>query len=101
DAYGNARAQAILAAAWLEIGTKSSSAGQTAATPTDSRLLLERARTMLASLAEFHGARGETYDRALQINNIGLSYFYEARFEPAIVYFSRANEQFEKLGEAQ
>ncbi len=48
DAYAHARAQAILAAAWLEIGTKSSSSGQTAATPTDSRLLLERARTMLS-----------------------------------------------------
>jgi CHAT domain-containing protein len=101
DAYGNARAQAILAAAWLEVGTKSSSSGQSAATPTDSRLLLERARTMLAKVAEFHAGRGETYDRALQINNIGLSYLYEARFEPAILYFSRANEQFEKLGETQ
>ena len=101
DVYGNARAQAILAAAWLEVGTKSSSSGQSAATPTDSRLLLERARTMLAKVAEFHAARGETYDRALQINNIGLSYLYEARFEPAILYFSRANEQFEKLGETQ
>lgn len=101
DAYANARAQAILAAAWLEVGTKSSSSGQTAATPRDSRLLLERARKVLAKLAEFHAARGETYDRALQINNIGLSYFYEARFEPAILYFNRANEQFEKLGETQ
>ncbi len=101
DAYGNARAQAVLAAAWLEIGTKSSSSGQSAATPTDSRLLLERARTVLAKLAQFHADRGETYDRALQINNIGLSYLYEARFEPAILNFSRANEQFEKLGETQ
>jgi CHAT domain-containing protein len=101
DAYARARAEAILAAAWLEIGTKSSSSGQTAATPTDSRLLLERARTMLARLAAFHAARGETYDRALQINNIGLSYLYEARFEPAILHFTRANEQFETLGETQ
>jgi CHAT domain-containing protein len=101
DAYANARAQAILAAAWLEIGTKSSSSGQSTATPVDSRKLLERARTVLAKLAEFHGARGETYDRALQINNIGLSYLYEARFEPAIEHFSRANESFEKLGETQ
>ena len=101
DQYAHARAQAILAAAWLEIGTKSSSSGQSAATPKDSRLLLERARTLLTKLAEFHRTRGETYDRALQINNIGLSYFYEARFEPAILYFSRANEHFEKLGETQ
>ena len=101
DAYGNARAQAVLAAAWLEIGTKSASSGQSAATPVDSELLLERARTVLAKLAEFHASRGETYDRALQINNIGLSYLYESRFAPAMLNFNLANEDFERLGETQ
>ena len=99
DAYGNARAQALLASAWLEIGNRSASSGQSAATPVDSQLLLERARGVLAKLAEFHTSRGETYDRALQINNIGLSYLYEARFAPAIENFNLANEDFERLGE--
>ena len=101
DAYGNARAQALLASAWLEVGTRSASSRQSAATPADSQQLLERARTVLAKLAQFHAARGEMYDRALQINNIGLSYLYEARFEPAIQNFNLANEDFERLGETQ
>ncbi len=99
--YPRARAQAILAAAWLEIATKSSSSGQSSATPPDSRSQLERARTLLMQLERFHASRHEHYDRALQINNIGLAYFYEARFEPAIEHFTKAHTQFEQLRETQ
>ncbi len=99
--YGSARAEAVLASAWLEIATKSASSGQSAATPVDSRQLLDRARALLAKLERFHAARGETYDRALQINNTGLSWLYEGRFEPAILSFNRANDIFEQLGETQ
>ncbi len=99
--YARARAQAILAAAWLEIATKSSAAGQSSATPADSRALLSRARTLLAQLEAFHATRKEQYDRALQTNNIGLAYYYEARFEQARGYFMQARAVFEKLGEMQ
>jgi len=103
--YAHARAQAILAAAWLEMATKSSSSGQssgqTPETPRDSHLLLDRARALLVTLERFHAQRNEPYDRALQVNNIGLAYFYEARFEPAIQHFNRALAEFERLGEIQ
>ena len=99
--YGNARAQAILASAWLEIATKSSSSGRSTDTPADSRSQLDRARAVLTRLEQFHAERNETYDRALQINNLGLSYFYEARFGPALAHFNRANQEFERLRETQ
>ncbi len=50
-------------------------------------------------LAAFHGARGEVYERALQINNIGLAYLNEARYEAALERFNQARADFEKLGE--
>jgi CHAT domain-containing protein len=99
--YAKARAQAILAAAWIEMATKSSSSGQSSDTPPDSRSHLDRARELLTRLEKLHAARGETYDRALQINNIGLAYLNEARFEPALAHFTRAHEEFERLGETQ
>ncbi|MEP7245790.1 MAG: CHAT domain-containing protein, partial [Gammaproteobacteria bacterium] len=99
--YLRARAQAILAAAWLEVATKSSAASQSSGTPPDTRATLDRARALLAQLEEFHAGRSERYDRALQTNNIGLAYFYEARFEPAIAYFTRARAEFDQLGETQ
>jgi CHAT domain-containing protein len=101
SAYERARAQAILAAAWIEIATKSSSSGQSSETPADSRALLDRTRALLAQLERFHAARNEPYDRALQINNIGLAYLNEARFEQALVHFGKAQVEFEQLHETQ
>jgi CHAT domain-containing protein/tetratricopeptide (TPR) repeat protein len=98
--YGRARAQAILAAAWLEMATQSQSATHATSTPLDSHRRLERARKLLRSLARFHAARHEQYEETLQINNIGLAYYYEARFEAALAYFSRALSVFERLGES-
>ena len=99
--YANARAQAILAAAWLELATKSSAAGKNSDTPPESRALLKKSRALLAQLESFHAARHESYDRALQINNIGLAYYYEARFAPALEHFNRARAEFERIGETQ
>jgi CHAT domain-containing protein len=56
---------------------------------------------LLVKLERFHVDRGEPYDGALQVNNIGLAYYYEARFESAIDYFNRALAEFERLGETQ
>lgn len=101
NAYAHARAQAVLASAWIEIATKSAASSLNSDTPTDAHDLLERARALLAKLAKFHEGRGELYDRALQINNIGLAWLNEARFEPAITEFTRAHDQFNRLGETQ
>lgn len=99
--YLRARAQAILAAAWLELATKSSASERSSEAPIQSLALLERARALLAELERFHAQRGEAYDAALQTNNIGLAWFYEARFEPALKYFKAAEAAFQRLQETQ
>jgi CHAT domain-containing protein len=90
DSYMRARSQALLAAAWMELAPRSASSG---------RASLDRARSLLAELAAFHARRHEPYDEALQINNIGLAYFYEARHDLALPYFIRAKNAFDVLGE--
>ncbi len=99
DAYKRARARAILAAAWLEMGTLSESGTHAVATPQAARERWEQARALLRTLARFHARRREEYEESLQINNIGLAYYYEARFEEAIPYFNRARRVFERLAE--
>lgn len=51
-------------------------------------------------MAKLHAARHEPYDQALQVNNIGLAYTYESRFDDAIAYFAQAQQAFERLGDA-
>jgi tetratricopeptide (TPR) repeat protein len=99
DAYMKARSQGLLAAAWMEMATKPSSTKRDAEPPADSRQLLDRARSLLRELAAFHAHRNERYEQALQINNIGLAYYYEARLELALRYFTQAKSAFERLGE--
>ncbi len=100
DSYRRARAQATLAAAWMELATRSAAGQLTVATPERARLQLDKARSLLARLAELHAPRHEIYDQALQINNIGVAYIYEARFEDAIPYLSRARAVFARLGDS-
>jgi CHAT domain-containing protein/tetratricopeptide (TPR) repeat protein len=99
DTYMKARALGLLAAAWMEVATKSSAATRNADPPPDSRQLLDRARSLLRELAAFHAGRNEPYEEALQINNIGVGYGYEARLNLALPYFARAKIAFERLGE--
>lgn len=98
-AYQHARAQAILAAAWMELATRSASGQQSPVIPKEARAQLIAARVLLRRLAQFHSLRNEAFDQALQINNIGLAYYYEARFEAAIPHFLRAMSSFKELGE--
>jgi CHAT domain-containing protein/tetratricopeptide (TPR) repeat protein len=81
DVYLEARAQALLAAAWIEVRR------------------YEEARALLAQLVSFHGGRAERYDEALQVNNIGLSYYNESQFNKAIPYYTIALDAFKRLGE--
>jgi CHAT domain-containing protein len=99
DPYMRARSQGLLAAAWMEVATKSSPARHDAEQSADSRQLLDRARTLLRELAAFHAGRNERYEEALQINNIGVGYGYEARLNLALPYFTLAKTAFERLGE--
>ena len=86
DQYRRARAEALLAASWIEIGS--------------SRLLVQ-ARHLLRQLAQFHLGRGETYDAGLQMTNIGLTYLNEGSFPECIAASARASHLFEALHETQ
>ena len=99
DSYMRARSQGLQAAAWMEVANKPASSRADLDSDPDSHELLNRARSLLRELAAFHAARNEPYEQALQINNIGLAYFYEARLELALRYFSQAKNAFERLGE--
>lgn len=98
DPYRRARAQALAAAAWIEMAAaapRASGAGS-ASGPTE---LLGKARRTLEELAAFHLRRHERYDAALQINNIALTYLYEGRFRDCVAESRSAGRLFGELGE--
>jgi CHAT domain-containing protein len=99
DEYSAARAQALMAATWIELATRSSSAQRSTAAPEPARLMLARARNLLRSLEQFHLGRGENYDAALQRNNIGLAYLHEGLYLPGAASFHQALERFGALHE--
>jgi CHAT domain-containing protein/tetratricopeptide (TPR) repeat protein len=104
DTYRRARAEALAAAAWIEIATESAPPAPAApalggASDFDPKVLLTKARRMLDHLVAFHRQRGERYDEALQVNNIGLSYLYEGRFRECIATMRSAGRLFEQMGE--
>jgi CHAT domain-containing protein/Tfp pilus assembly protein PilF len=99
DPYRRARAQALAAAAWIEMATASTPRAPAVGNP-DAKALLVKARRTLEQLVAFHRRRGESYDEALQINNIALSYLYESRFHECVAAARSASELFAQLHEA-
>ena len=97
--YDQARANALLAAAWMESATLSSSTERTTRASAPGRVLMARARALLNDLERLHRRRGELYDAALVFNNVGVSYFYEARFSAAAFIFQDAIDRFAALRE--
>jgi CHAT domain-containing protein/tetratricopeptide (TPR) repeat protein len=100
EPYRRARAQAVEASARIELAGSSAAGGRTTQTPSDASEQRAMARRLLRNLSRFHAARGEEYDDAMQLNNIGRTYVAEARFALAIPYFVRAQRAFERLGDA-
>jgi CHAT domain-containing protein/tetratricopeptide (TPR) repeat protein len=96
DPYRRARAQALTAAAWLEMGV-SSPAGAGAG-PSD---LLTRAREEMQRLVRFHLARGERYDAGQQLTNIGLTYLHGGQYGKCIRAVTASAELFGEIGESQ
>jgi CHAT domain-containing protein len=95
DAYVGARADAILGADWIEsprliVGHMDER---------NSAHAWDIARTLLRRVARFHDHRAQPYDAALQINNLGATYFREDRFEEAATAYKDARLRFESLGE--
>ena len=99
DPYRRARADALLAAAWIEIGS-SAPAGRTAAgqRANESELLV-RARQLLQQLVDFHLQRGERYDAGLQLTNIGLTWLNEGRYEECVAASAESSRLFGSINE--
>ncbi len=97
DLYRHARAEALLAAASLEVGSVGS--------VEQSAHMLDEARSVLRRVSRFHVQRGERYDAAVQLNNVGLSYLYQGRYAPCITSSAAASRLFaavrERLRSAQ
>jgi CHAT domain-containing protein/predicted negative regulator of RcsB-dependent stress response len=91
DAYGRSRAQALQAEALMEIAWSPSSSTNVAGT-------LDEARALLTALAAFHAQRGERFDQALALNNIGVSYYQQNRHDEAVRAYMRALPVYEALG---
>jgi CHAT domain-containing protein len=97
--YDAARARALLAAAWIELATRASSSDRSTAAPAATHELFERARVLLRRLERFHLERGESYDAALQRNNIGAADYLEGHYATAAASYARAARMFGAIGE--
>jgi CHAT domain-containing protein len=99
--YAAARAKSVLASAWLEIATQAVSSSSSYEAPQKSVLLMNNARDLLRELERFFQSRQDTYFAALQTNNLGLSYYYQAEFATGLPYFRRAEQTFRRIAELQ
>jgi CHAT domain-containing protein len=99
DPYRRARAKALAAAAWIEMATDSAQRDGAAGAQLAANELLQKSRSLLRELVQFHIRRHEAYDAALQMNNIGVAYSYEGRFRECIAAARSASEMFARLEE--
>jgi CHAT domain-containing protein len=97
--YGAARAQALLAAALMETGPATKvTCGASPEFNGESRLA--RIRRLLTSAAAFHGARGESYEQAVALNDLGTAASMQDDFEAAIAAYEQARKLYESVGES-
>ena len=99
DAYRQARADALVAAAWIEIGSAAPAGRAVPGYGVRSTELLARARTELQRLSRFHMQRGERYDAGLQLTNIALTYLYEGRYPQCVTASTTSSQLFESIHE--
>lgn len=92
-AYGAAKAQALQAAAVMEMRPSSTPSSSSSA------VRMEQVRRLLSSAASFHANRGESFDQALALNDLGLAYSMDDKFDDAIATYHRALSLYEQLGE--
>lgn len=97
--YGAARAQALLATALMETGPETKvTCGASPQFSNESRL--DRIRRLLASAAAFHAARGESYDQAVALNDLGTTASMEDDFAAAMAAYEQARKLYESAGES-
>jgi CHAT domain-containing protein len=99
DRYRRARARALLAAAWIEIGSAAPAGRAVPGYGVRSTELLTRARTELQRLSRFHMQRGERYDAGLQLTNIALTHLYEGRYPECVTASTTSSHLFESIHE--
>lgn len=98
DPYRNARAQALLAAAWIEM-PDDSTLRASGREYLGAKARFSEARRILRRLYAFHRRRKEWYDAALQMNNIGLTGLYDGGLRECVLASQSAARIFARLGE--
>lgn len=98
DLYGKARAQAIGGAAELDIAVTVKRSDATDAAQQASAILAD-ARAQLSAASAFHATRAEFYEQGWAQNNIGISYYFEGRYDEAIQAYRKALSLYERLHE--
>ena len=99
EEYGHARAQALEAAAAMEVAVAMRADAH--GSRENSAAALQQARNVLASVVSFHARRHELRDQALAQNNIGLAYYYEGRNAEAVEAYRLALSLFEQTQDAR
>jgi CHAT domain-containing protein/tetratricopeptide (TPR) repeat protein len=99
DPYRSARAEALLAAAWIEIGSTAAAGRPTPGSGSNSDDLLARARRLMRRLVHFHLQRGERYDAGLQLTNIGVTYVDEGRYRECVEASAESGRIFGSIQE--
>jgi CHAT domain-containing protein len=97
DPYRHARAETLLAQAWMEIGLSAPAHPATQsgiALPPD---LQARARTVLRTQSRFYLQRDEKYDAAFAYTNIALTYYNQARFQECVAASTVASRLFSSI----
>jgi len=92
DPYRQARAEALMAMAWIQVG-QAGSVPQVAG-------LLREARAVLLRVIRFHTQRSERHDAALQLTNLALTYLYEGDYPQCIKWAAAAGREFGSIHEA-
>src|SRR5207302_5371753 len=99
DSYRQARAEALAAAAWIELGSTAPAGRPVPGYGVPSAELLVRARRLLQRLSRFHLQRGERYDAGSQLTNIALTYLYEGRYPQCVTASQSASQLFGAIHE--
>ena len=101
DSYRRARAEALVAAAWIQIALQVGPGQPVPGVGAQSSGLLAQARASLGALARFHLKRNERYDAGLQLTNIGVAYYYDGRYPECAATSLESSVLFGSLREIQ
>ena len=101
DPYRRARADALLAAAWMEIGSTAAAGRAVSGHGANASELLAPSRHLLQRLLRFHLQRGERYDAGLQLANIGLTYLNEGSYLECVRASAASGRLFGVIHEVQ